>query len=102
MPILSSPITAREAFTGTAGEQKIVALLLLRSSTVTGAAITSMIPIPTTSPVLIGELLVIESPCDEIKVKPAPAGEVDDCVATHQSSSYLPASCRVMMPVALS
>jgi hypothetical protein len=44
------------AVTGTIADKKIVLVLALTSDNVTGAETTSMIPIPLTSPVLIGEL----------------------------------------------
>jgi hypothetical protein len=44
-----------------------------------------MIPIPTTSVVLIGELPSKKSPWEEDKAKTTPLVEAEDCVATHQS-----------------
>ena len=72
------------------------------NSTVTGAAVTSIIPIPTTCPVLPGESPMIKSPWEETNAKTVPMVEGEPCVATHQSNSYLPGSCKVMTPVVLS
>ncbi|WP_158585087.1 hypothetical protein [Lacrimispora algidixylanolytica] len=53
-------------------EKKIVASLLFISDKVTGAAITSTIPIPKTSPVFIGEFPSRKSPCEDDRANDAP------------------------------
>jgi hypothetical protein len=51
-------------------------VLAFSSVTVTGAATTSIIPSPTTSPVLIGELPSKRSPCEELSAKTTPLAVV--------------------------
>jgi hypothetical protein len=51
---------------------------VLTKERVTGAATTSMIPNPVTSPVLIGELPIKVSPCDEVSANEAPVTDCDD------------------------
>jgi hypothetical protein len=71
----------------------------LINETVTGATATSMIPIPTTSPVLIGEFPSNKSSWEDDRAKTIPLADWDDCVATHQSKIYLPDSLKVIIPV---
>jgi len=68
---------------------------------VTGAVVTSTIPTPTTSPVLIGELPSKKSPCEEDIANTDPFVDNDDWVATHQFITYLPDSLNVTKPVTL-
>jgi len=58
-------------------------------------------PIPTTSPVLIGETPSKKSPFDDDNANTAPFVDAVDCVPTHQLITYLPASLKVITPVAL-
>ena len=95
----SSCTTTSVAFTGTLTGKKTVAVLALIRDAVTGAASTSNIPTPETSPVLIGEFPSKKSPCEEEREKTAPLLEAEDWVATHHWTTYLPASLNVMTPV---
>jgi hypothetical protein len=71
-PLISSSTITKVPFNGTINEKNTVALLMFTSDKVTGAVITSTIPIPNTSPVFIGEFPSKKSPCEEDKAKEAP------------------------------
>jgi hypothetical protein len=59
---------------------------------VTGVDKTSIIPVPYTSVVLIGEFPIMKSPCDEDNAKAAPLVDSEDCTASHQFIKYRPVS----------
>jgi hypothetical protein len=75
-------------------------VLAFTNDTVTGAAATSIIPNPTTSPVFSGELPSRKSPCEEESANTIPLVVREDWDVTHQFISYLPASLKVISPVA--
>jgi hypothetical protein len=75
-------------------------VLAFTNDTVTGAATTSIIPSPTTSPVFRGELPSKKSPCEEESANTVPLADREDWDVTHQFISYLPASLKVITPVA--
>jgi hypothetical protein len=54
---------------------------------------------PETCPVLSGESPSRKLPCEVESANTTPVVDGDDCVATHQSMEYLPASLKVMIPV---
>lgn len=62
---VSSSITIKVPFNGTCIEKFIGAVLIFTRDKVTGAALTSIIPTPNTSPVFIGEFPSIKSPCEK-------------------------------------
>ncbi len=68
---------------------------------VTGAAATSTMHTPTTSPFLMGEFPTRKSPWEEDTANTTPMFDAVACVATHQSTTYLPASLNVSSPVPL-
>jgi hypothetical protein len=99
-PLKSSCTTTKVPLNGTTWEKNTVALLIFTRETVTGATATSIILTPTTSPVFIGEAPSKKSPWEEDNAKAVPFVDWDDCVASHQSNTYLPASRKVITPVA--
>jgi hypothetical protein len=77
-------------------------VLAFTNDAVTGAEVTLIIPIPTTSPVFSGESPFKKSLCEEDIANTDPFVDKDDWVATHQFITYLPASLNVILPNTLS
>jgi hypothetical protein len=71
-PEISSSTITNDPFNGTTIEKNIGALLMFTSDKVTGAVVTSTIPIPNTSPVFIGEFPSRKSPCEDDRANDAP------------------------------
>ena len=98
LPVTRKRITAVCNITSVLGYPFNVTLALFTKLNVIGATLTCISAKPTISPVFISESPSKSSPCDVTIEKVTPLDPIDDWVATHQLTKYLPSLFILLLP----